>query len=113
MNSIVRAWKDVAYRQSISVEEQVMLPANPAGEIELADAELEAIFGAQDCKKDDGPNGQEITCVASASATMTQEGTVLGTSQIVLVLPFVGAVPVSTQKNSKPCIASADASPHR
>jgi mersacidin/lichenicidin family type 2 lantibiotic len=45
MNSIVRAWKDEAYRQGLSVEEQAMLPANPAGEIELTDAELEAISG--------------------------------------------------------------------
>ena len=45
MNTIVRAWKDEAYRQGLSVEEQAMLPANPAGEIELTDAELEAISG--------------------------------------------------------------------
>mgnify|MGYP001269080300 CR=1 FL=1 len=46
MNNIVRAWKDEAYRQSLSVEEQAMLPANPAGEIELTEADLEAISGA-------------------------------------------------------------------
>src|SRR5436190_20160225 len=46
MNNIVRAWKDEAYRQNLSAEEQAMLPANPAGEIELTDTELEAISGA-------------------------------------------------------------------
>ncbi|HEY4036915.1 MAG TPA: mersacidin/lichenicidin family type 2 lantibiotic [Ktedonobacteraceae bacterium] len=46
MNKIVRAWKDETYRQSLSAEEQAMLLANPAGEIELTDAELEAISGA-------------------------------------------------------------------
>jgi len=46
MSNVVRAWKDEAYRQSLSVEDLAMLPANPAGEIELTDAALEAIFGA-------------------------------------------------------------------
>src|SRR5436305_1046372 len=47
MNSIVRAWKDEAYRQSLSAQEQAILPANPAGEIELTDTELEAVYGAR------------------------------------------------------------------
>ncbi len=46
MNNIVRAWKDEAYRQSLSAEEQAVLPGNPVGEIELTEAELEAIAGA-------------------------------------------------------------------
>jgi len=48
MNDIVRIWKDEAYRQSLSTEEQSVLPANPAGEIELTEAELEVISGASD-----------------------------------------------------------------
>jgi len=43
---IVRAWKDEAYRQQLSSEELALLPANPVGEFELSDAELEAIHGA-------------------------------------------------------------------
>ncbi len=46
MNNIVRAWKNEAYRQSLSVEEQAMLTANPVGEVELTDMELEAVQGA-------------------------------------------------------------------
>jgi len=46
MNNIVRAWKDESYRQSLSAEEQVMLPTNPAGEIELNEAALESVQGA-------------------------------------------------------------------
>ena len=42
---IVRAWKDEAYRQSLSEEERLALPANPVGEIELTDADLEAVYG--------------------------------------------------------------------
>lgn len=40
---IVRAWKDEAYRQTLSTEELNTLPANPVGEI--SDADLEAAFG--------------------------------------------------------------------
>ncbi len=98
MNNIVRAWKDAVYRRSLSVEE-------------LADVELEAIYGAED--SDSGRDREEITTVVSSSATMSQNGTAIGVSQIVLILPFVGAVPVGTQKNSRPCVASANASPHR
>lgn len=43
---IVRAWKDETYRSSLSTEEQAMLPENPAGALELSDAELEAVHGA-------------------------------------------------------------------
>ncbi len=42
---IVRAWKDEAYRQSLSAEERLALPENPVGEIELTDADLEAVYG--------------------------------------------------------------------
>lgn len=42
---IARAWKDEAYRQSLSAEELKMLPANPSGELELTDAELEMVSG--------------------------------------------------------------------
>ena|SRR5689334_24192653 len=44
---IVRAWKDATYRASLSAEEQAQLPVNPAGIVELSDAELEAVHGAQ------------------------------------------------------------------
>jgi mersacidin/lichenicidin family type 2 lantibiotic len=64
MNTIVRAWKDEAYRQSLSAEEQVILLANPVGEIELEDAELKAIYGA--CEDDDHVNQ---TVVQQATAT--------------------------------------------
>lgn len=42
---IVRAWKDTEYRQSLSAEEQALLPAHPAGSIELADEELDQAVG--------------------------------------------------------------------
>jgi mersacidin/lichenicidin family type 2 lantibiotic len=38
--NIIRAWKDEAYRMSLSAAERALLPDNPAGAIELADPEL-------------------------------------------------------------------------
>jgi len=43
--NIVRAWKDEIYRQSLSNEQMDMLPANPVGELELADASLQFVHG--------------------------------------------------------------------
>ncbi|MEQ9672109.1 mersacidin/lichenicidin family type 2 lantibiotic [Coleofasciculus sp. G2-EDA-02] len=42
---IIRAWKDEEYRNSLSEEERVQLPENPAGLIELSDAEMETVSG--------------------------------------------------------------------
>jgi len=61
MSNIVRAWKDEAYRQSLSAEEQALLPTNPAGEIELTEADLDAIWGASaDDSGQTNPDGNRI-----------------------------------------------------
>lgn len=44
---IIRAWKDRSYRDSLSAEEQALLPENPVGQIELTDEELKEVNGAQ------------------------------------------------------------------
>jgi mersacidin/lichenicidin family type 2 lantibiotic len=43
--NIIRAWKDATYRNSLSPEERAALPDNPAGVIELADADLAEVNG--------------------------------------------------------------------
>jgi mersacidin/lichenicidin family type 2 lantibiotic len=43
--NIIRAWKDEEYRMSLSDEERSLLPDNPAGPMELSDAELDSIVG--------------------------------------------------------------------
>jgi mersacidin/lichenicidin family type 2 lantibiotic len=43
--NIIRAWKDEEYRLSLSESERALLPAHPAGTIELGDAELEKAAG--------------------------------------------------------------------
>lgn len=42
---IIRAWKDEEYRQSLTDAERSALPPNPAGIMELSDAELTGVAG--------------------------------------------------------------------
>jgi mersacidin/lichenicidin family type 2 lantibiotic len=42
---VIRAWKDAAYRRSLSAEQLAGLPANPAGAVELSEAEAETVNG--------------------------------------------------------------------
>ncbi len=44
---IIRAWEDRAYRESLSDEERATLPENPVGQIDLTEAELTEVMGAQ------------------------------------------------------------------
>ena len=37
---IIRAWKDVDYRENLSAEQRALLPDNPAGAFELTEAQL-------------------------------------------------------------------------
>jgi mersacidin/lichenicidin family type 2 lantibiotic len=63
---IVRAWKDEAYRASLSPEEQALLPKNPAGALELSDAELETVHGASH-SGNKAYNTFATTCTQSAT----------------------------------------------
>jgi mersacidin/lichenicidin family type 2 lantibiotic len=44
-NKTIRAWKDPVYRNSLSEAERAALPANPAGSIEISDADLGKVAG--------------------------------------------------------------------
>ena len=44
--NIAKAWKDEAYRLSLSTAEQATLPMNPAGLFELNDTDLTLVAGA-------------------------------------------------------------------
>ena len=46
-STIIRAWKDAAYRQSLSDAERALLPENPAGVLELTEAELAQVAGGR------------------------------------------------------------------
>ena len=43
---VIRAWKDETYRDRLTAEQRAMLPENPAGAIELTEAELASVDGA-------------------------------------------------------------------
>jgi mersacidin/lichenicidin family type 2 lantibiotic len=45
VEKIIRAWKDEDFRQSLSADERALLPEHPAGLIDLAAAELDAVSG--------------------------------------------------------------------
>ena len=45
MMDIIRAWKDEEYRLSLTEEQRALLPDNPAGLLELSDADLEGVQG--------------------------------------------------------------------
>jgi mersacidin/lichenicidin family type 2 lantibiotic len=45
ISTIIRAWKDQEYRLGLTAEERSLLPDNPAGLLELNEAELAQIAG--------------------------------------------------------------------
>jgi mersacidin/lichenicidin family type 2 lantibiotic len=55
--NIIRAWKDEAYRMSLSAEQRAALPANPAGSIELEDAQLDAVSAGRAADTPGSGNG--------------------------------------------------------
>jgi len=46
-SDIVRAWKDEQFRNQLNSDQQAEVPDNPAGEIELDEAELSKASGAK------------------------------------------------------------------
>ena len=56
---IVRAWKDPEYRASLSDAERGALPANPAGLVEMSDADMMDVSG-----------GTTVVCVAVSVAVV-------------------------------------------
>jgi len=55
---IVRAWKDEEYRANLTQAERALLPAHPAGLIELDDEEMKKVMGA---------HGQQPTTTATTA----------------------------------------------
>ena len=46
-NEIIRAWKDEDYFESLSQDQRLLLPENPAGVVELSDEEMEVVAGGR------------------------------------------------------------------
>jgi mersacidin/lichenicidin family type 2 lantibiotic len=49
LSTIIRAWKDEAYRNSLSDTARALLPEHPAGFLELTDEELGHVAGGSHC----------------------------------------------------------------
>ena len=60
---IIRAWKEDAYRQSLSDEQRAELPVNPAGDLQLTDTQLEEAFGGQGLLGTDGAHIHSVTVI--------------------------------------------------
>lgn len=45
LNHIIDAWRDEEYRETLNAEVRSLLPENPAGEIELTEADLVEVDG--------------------------------------------------------------------
>jgi len=63
IDKIIRAWENPEYRDSLSARERAALPENPAGAIELTDAELSQVLGAAQSGNSVGCNTK--TCVTT------------------------------------------------
>jgi mersacidin/lichenicidin family type 2 lantibiotic len=63
--NIIRAWKDETYRRGLGAAQRALLPDNPAGLIELTDADLGAILGGDEWRT------QSDGCLWGAFANVT------------------------------------------
>jgi mersacidin/lichenicidin family type 2 lantibiotic len=54
---IVQAWKDEDYRRSLNADQLRMLPAHPAGELELTETDLTHIWGNEGVASHSLPTG--------------------------------------------------------
>jgi len=46
---VVQAWKHADFWAQLSAEERALIPANPAGLVELTDEALEEVVGGSSC----------------------------------------------------------------
>ena len=80
---IIRAWKDAEYRQSLSAAELAMIPAHPAGLIELTSDDLTSIAGGRP-KLTDGVCKTIAGCsTGTGCMTFVSDGCPGGVSQVL------------------------------
>ncbi len=71
---IVRAWKDEAYRRSLSEEQRAQLPESPIGELELNDADLELVWGGTGEPKESFSKGDSCNSFQSDQGCVSLNG---------------------------------------
>jgi mersacidin/lichenicidin family type 2 lantibiotic len=59
---VIRAWKDEEYRLSLTEAERALLPAHPAGLIELDNEQMKTVIGAGPTFTSCGTAGR-CTCI--------------------------------------------------
>lgn len=69
---VIRAWKDEAYRLSLTDDQRSALPENPAGMIELTDLDLSGVAG--------GGTGVAYTQASTCASGCTSNGSCSGSS---------------------------------
>ena len=81
--NIIRAWKDAEYRQSLSAAELAMMPAHPAGLIQLTDDDLESIAGGRP-KLTEGVCRTVVACpTGTGCMTFVSDGCPGGVSKVL------------------------------
>lgn len=68
----IRAWKDEAFRLTLSDAEQALLPASPAGAIELADTDLGDAAGGEAGLTETSICGTSWYCATVASIAISK-----------------------------------------
>lgn len=71
LNHIIESWRDEEYRECLDAETRSLLPANPAGEIELSDVELADV---------DGGDPATTTTIFTLTTTSTRSVTTVSIS---------------------------------
>jgi mersacidin/lichenicidin family type 2 lantibiotic len=80
---IIRAWKDAEYRQSLSAAELAMIPAHPAGLVELTNDDLASIAGGR-VKLTDGVCKTVVACpTGTGCMTLVSDGCPGGVSKVL------------------------------
>ncbi len=59
--NIIRAWKDPDYFESLSLQEQDLVPENPAGMLELSEEEMENFAGGSPVSQKNCSYGCQIS----------------------------------------------------
>jgi mersacidin/lichenicidin family type 2 lantibiotic len=96
---IVRAWKDVNYRLSLSPEQQALLPDNPVGEFELCEAELDAVNGGNQGGSLVGcqfTGGDETQCPTFGDPNGSCQTSIEGPHSVTTGSGLLGTLPVLT-----------------
>jgi len=79
-HDVIKAWKNPAYRNTLSPEEQAALPANPAGNVEMSDERLGHFAGGIARN----PPPHTALCKTQIACTMFEECSNLGCPTVIL-----------------------------